>query len=263
MWGVPHTCGSSVLVYDLLTMRLSLIIPAYNEERYIEACVDSVLPYLNNGIDEIIVVDNASTDRTAEIVRSKPGVRLVHEATRGLPAARERGRTEATGDLIAYIDSDCRLHPAWLPLVTKVFSTQPNVISLSGPAHYWDANFWQRAMLGFFWWISSPIMYRIVGYMIFGAHFVVRREALEKIGGFDRSIVFYGEDTDLARRLSTHGKVMFRMDFFILTSARRFLKEGIVRSSFTYMMNFIWPILFHTPFTLRHKDIRDTYGTRR
>lgn len=238
-------------------MRLSLIIPAYNEEHYIGACLDSVLPYAGKGIDEIIVVDNASTDRTSAIALSKPGVRVVHEAKKGLPAARERGRLEATGDLVAYIDADCRLHPAWLPLVTKIFTSQPKVISLSGPGHYWDATFWQRLILRFFWWASSPLMYRAVGYMIFGAHFVVRREALEKIGGFDRSITFYGEDTDLARRLSVHGKVMFRMDFFILTSARRFIKEGILKSNFIYTMNFIWPILFHKPYTFTHKDIRE------
>ncbi len=237
-------------------MRLSLIIPAYNEEHYIGACLDSVLKYAKDGIDEIIVVDNASTDRTPEIAASRPGVKVVHEAKKGLPAARERGRQEATGDLIGYIDADCRLHPMWLPMVQKVFSTRRDVISLSGPAHYWDANIVQRFILGCFWWTSSPIMYRVVGYMIFGAHFVVRKEALEKIGGFDKSIEFYGEDTDIARRLSPHGKVLFRMDFFIMTSARRFLKEGMVKSSFTYMMNFLWPILFHKPFTLTHKDIR-------
>ncbi len=237
-------------------MRLSLIIPAYNEERYIGACLDSVLACAKDGINEIIVVDNASTDRTAEIARSKPGVTVVHEPNKGLPSARERGRLEATGDLIAYIDADCRLHPKWLPIVQKVFTEHADVISLSGPAHYWDATLWQRFILGFFWWASSPLMYRIVGYMIFGAHFVVRREALQKIGGFNTSITFYGEDTDLARRLSTHGKVLFRMDFFILTSARRFLKEGILRSNFTYTMNFLWPILFHKPFTLTHNDIR-------
>jgi glycosyltransferase involved in cell wall biosynthesis len=237
-------------------MRVSLIIPAYNEERYIGACLDSVLAYAKDGIDEIIVVDNASTDSTGKIAGSKAGVRVVHEPIKGLPAARERGRLEATGDLIAYIDADCRLHPAWLPIVQKVFAERPDVISLSGPAHYWDANVRQRLILGFFWWVSSPLMYRIVGYMIFGAHFVVRREALEKIGGFNTSITFYGEDTDLARRLSAHGKVMFRMDFFILTSARRFLKEGILRSNFVYTMNFLWPILFHKPFTLTHNDIR-------
>jgi glycosyltransferase involved in cell wall biosynthesis len=238
-------------------MKLSLIIPAYNEERYIGDCIDSVLTHGGSDISEIIVVDNASTDRTSEIAASKPGVRVVYEAKKGLPAARECGRLAASGDLIAYIDADSRLHPKWLPLVNKVFSSRPEVVSLSGPAHYWDATFWQRTILGLSWWVSSPLMYRIVGYMIFGAHFVVRREALQKIGGFDKSITFYGEDTDLARRLSTQGKVLYRMDFFIMTSARRFVKEGILKSNFTYTMNFIWPILFHKPYTLTHQDIRE------
>lgn len=239
-------------------MRVSLIIPAYNEEAYIGGCLESVLTHAPNEFFEIIVVDNASTDKTARVAGSYPGVRVVHEEKKGLPSARERGRREATGDFLAYIDADCRLHPRWLPLAKKVFAAQPDVVSISGPARYWDASLWQKIILSMFWWVSSPIMYRLVGYMIFGAHFIVKKDALEKIGGFDVGITFYGEDTDLARRLSLHGKTIFRMDFFIYSSARRFKKEGILRSNFIYTMNFIWPVLFKKPFTFTHKDIRES-----
>lgn len=237
-------------------MRISLIIPAYNEEQYIGACLDSVLAYKDEFF-EIIVIDNASTDKTAEVASSRPGVRVVHESKKGLPSARERGRLEASGEYLAYIDADCRIHKDWLPLAKKIFTEQPEAISLSGPARYWDATPFQRNMLSVGWWLTSPLLYRIVGYMIFGAHFIVKKEALENIGGFDRSISFYGEDTDLARRLSHYGKVVFRMDFYILTSARRFAKEGMLKANITYTMNFIWPILFHRPFTFTHKDIRN------
>ena len=237
-------------------MRVSLIIPAYNEEGYIGGCLDSVFANASNEFFEVIVVDNASTDNTAKIAGSYSGVRVVHEPKKGLPRARECGRLAASGDYLAYIDADCRLHPPWLPLAKKVFNERPDAVSISGPAKYWDASISQRVTLGVFWWLSSPLMYRIVGYMIFGAHFIVKREALEKIGGFDVGISFYGEDTDLARRLSKVGKTIFRMDFFILSSARRFKKEGIIKSNFVYTMNFIWPVMFKRPFTFVHKDIR-------
>ncbi len=237
-------------------MRVSLIIPAYNEEAYIGGCLDSVIAHASGEFFEIIVVDNASTDNTAKIASSYPGVRVVHEPKKGLPLARERGRLESTGEFLAYIDADCRLHPLWLPLAKKIFSERPEAVSISGPAKYWDASPWQRFVLGFFWWVSSPLMYRVVGYMIFGAHFIVKRDALERIGGFDVEINFYGEDTDLARRLGHVGKTIFRMDFYILSSARRFKKEGIIKSNFIYTMNFIWPVIFKRPFTFTHKDIR-------
>ncbi|MBC7836971.1 glycosyltransferase family 2 protein [Acetobacteraceae bacterium] len=237
-------------------MRISLIIPAYNEENYIGGCLDSVFKHAPNEFFEIIVVNNASTDKTAEIASSYPQVRVVHEPKKGLPSARECGRLTASGDFLAYIDADARLHPRWLPLAKKIFESSSQVVSLSGPARYWDAKAWQQPLLGLSWWVSAPLMYRIVGYMLFGGHFVVRRDALEKIGGFDRSISFYGEDTDLARRLSTVGKTIFRMDFYIYTSARRFKKEGIPKTNIIYTLNFLWPVLFNRPFTKTHKDIR-------
>jgi glycosyltransferase involved in cell wall biosynthesis len=238
-------------------MRVSLIIPAYNEEEYLPGCLDSVMRYGRDAFAEIVVVDNASTDRTAEIATSY-GVKVVHEPKKGLPSAREAGRLASNGDLLAYIDADCRLHAKWLPMALKIFASQPEVVSVSGPARYWDASKWQQIILGISWWLSSPLMYRIVGYMIFGAHFVVRKDALEKIGGFNTAISFYGEDTDLARRLSKFGRTVYRMDFFIYSSARRFTKEGIFKANFIYTMNFLWPVLFNRPFSYSHKDIRET-----
>jgi GT2 family glycosyltransferase len=113
-----------------------------------------------------------------------------------------------------------------------------------------------RAILSAVWWITAPLSYRMIGYMVYGAHFIARRDAIAAIGGFNRSIEFYGEDTDLARRLSRVGKVIFRMDFCIYSSARRFKQEGILKTNFVYMLNFIWPALFGRPLTRTHKDIR-------
>jgi glycosyltransferase involved in cell wall biosynthesis len=238
-------------------MQVSLIIPAYNEEAYIGGCLDSVFEHARGEFFEIVVVDNASSDKTAEIARSFPGVRVVFEPMRGLPAARERGRLETSGKYLAYIDADTRLHKDWFSLAKKTFSARPDAVSLSGPAEYWDATPLQKFLLQLSWWATTPLMYRIVGFMIYGAHFIVKREALEKIGGFNTGISFYGEDTDLAQRLHKVGKTLYRMDFYILSSARRFKKEGILRSNITYTMNFLWPILFNRPFTLTHKDIRE------
>jgi glycosyltransferase involved in cell wall biosynthesis len=236
-------------------MRISLVIPAYNEEAYLGGCLDSVLAS-GGRFHEIIVIDNASTDRTAEVARARPGVRVVHEATKGLLAARQRGYVEAKGDAVAYVDADTRMPKGWFDRAEKVLSARPEVVSLSGPARYWDATPWQRLFLAFVWRISAPLAYRIVGYMIYGAHFVVRKSALDAIDGFSRTIEFYGEDTDLARRLSRQGKVVFDMRFFIFSSARRFATEGMLRTNLVYVLNFVWPVLFGRPFTRQHKDVR-------
>lgn len=236
-------------------MRVSLVIPAYNEEAHIGACLDSVMQHAGDRFCEVIVVDNASTDRTAEIARSH-GARVVHEATKGLPAARECGRRAASGEIIAYIDADTRLHAQWLPLVLALFQQHPGAVSVSGPPRYFDASPSQRVVLAALWWLTAPLAYRVVGYMLYGAHFAVRADALERIGGFDRRIRFYGEDTDLARRLSRVGKTVFSMRLFIHASARRFRSQGVVRASMTYCVNFLWPVMFGRPFSHQHQDIR-------
>lgn len=137
-----------------------------------------------------------------------------------------------------------------------MFGSHSEAVSLSGPARYYDASLFEKVLLEVGWWLSAPLAYRMSGYMIYGAHFIVRRTALEAAGGFNKDIVFYGEDTDIARRLSRFGKTIFSMDFRINTSARRFLKEGIPHAMMTYAINFLWPALFKRPFTHTHRDVR-------
>jgi len=237
-------------------MRISLVIPAHNEEAYLGGCLDSVVAEAGGRFHEIIVIDNASTDATAAVAAERPGVRVVHEPTKGLLAARQRGYAEATGEYVAYLDADTRMPPGWLDRVERTFTRRPDAVSLSGPARYWDARPWQRLALAGAWWLAAPPAYWLVGYMLYGAHFVVRRSALDAIGGFDQSVDFYGEDTDLARRLSGHGRVLFDMRFHILSSARRFEKEGLLRTNAVYVLNFVWPVLFGRPFTSSHQDVR-------
>ena len=95
-------------------MNISVVVPAYNEEQYIAACLSSILNQKNEALHEIIVVDNASTDATAQIAASYPGVRVVLEQNKGLPYARQRGLEEAVGDIVAYIDADTKVRPGWL-----------------------------------------------------------------------------------------------------------------------------------------------------
>ena len=242
-------------------MKVSLVIPAHNEEAFIGGCLDAVLANAAGKFHEIVVVDNASSDRTAEIAATRPGVRVVLEPDKGLTKARQRGYLETTGEFVAYIDADTRMPPGWFERAERTFAARPEAVSLSGPPRYWDATRLQRAVLSSVWWSTAPVAYRMVGYMLYGAHFVVRRSALDRIAGFDRDVEFYGEDTDLARRLSPHGRVLFDMRFVIGSSARRFIKEGIVRTNFTYLMNFVWPVVFGRPFTKTHTDVRPDLPT--
>ena len=235
-------------------LKISLVIPAYNEEKYIGECLLSARKHAAD-FCEIIVINNASTDKTAEVAKSFPGVRVVDEPQKGLTKARQRGLLEASGDIIAFIDADCRLPSHWFEAVLKEFSGNPNLAALSGPYRYYDLPRFQKFMAELCWRAAPPV-YRAVGYMILGGNFAAKKYALHEMGGFDTTIDFYGEDTDIARRLAPFGKIIFRMDFFVHSSGRRLQAEGLLKTFSVYGVNFLWGIFYGKPFTKRYQDIR-------
>ncbi|MDO8664776.1 MAG: glycosyltransferase family A protein [Candidatus Liptonbacteria bacterium] len=237
-------------------MRLSFVIPAHNEENYVGNCISSIQKDLERSLREaeIIVINNASTDRTAEAARKYKNVRVIDEPTKGLVYARQRGLKEASGDLLAYLDADCLLKTGWIETVFSEFKN-PLVVALSGPRRYYDMPAFKKFLADHGWWFA-PVIYRLVGYMLLGGNFVARRDTLEKMGGFDTSIKFYGEDTDIARRLHELGRVVFRMDFFVYSSGRRLMEEGVFKTYWVYAVNFIWEVIFKKPFTKHYQDVR-------
>lgn len=99
-----------------MTSRLvTAVIPAFNSEKYILAAIDSVLSQTYEQI-ECLVVDDGSSDSTARLVASRPGVRCISQANGGVAKARNVGIEEARGDLIAFLDAD----DAWLPEKTEI-----------------------------------------------------------------------------------------------------------------------------------------------
>lgn len=237
-------------------MKISIVIPAYNEERYIGDCLKSVVANRTEDFLEIIVVNNASTDGTAGVAEKFPGVRVVAEPQKGLTKARQRGLMEAKGDLVAYLDADTRMPPGWPAIVKREFTGRPDMVCLSGPFRYYDLPAGKKMLAEGLWALTAMPIFWVIGFMVLGANFVAKREALQKIGGFDTSISFYGEDTNIAWRLSKVGKVMFSMKFFIIGSGRRLMDEGVIRTFWRYGVNYIAGALWHTPVTDTHKDIR-------
>ncbi len=237
-------------------MNISLIIPAYNEEKYIGPCLASVIKNAPGKFSEIIVVDNASTDATATIAAAYPGVTVVCEPKKGANCARQRGFEETHGDYVAYIDADTRMPPDWFTKAEKLLGEHPEWVALSGPYKYYDGSIMHNFIMAVLWWISAPIAARLAGYALLGGNFIAKREVVAAMGGFDSSVAFYGDDTAIARRLSGYGKVAFKMNFFMYTSIRRLMQEGIWITNFRYGMNFLWQVLFGKSFTKTYSDIR-------
>ena len=250
-------------------MILSFVVPAFNEERYLPDCLRSIRRETLgiSEVVEIIVVDNASTDRTRAVALSFPGVRVVDEPRKGLPQARQAGFLASTGRLIANVDADSRLPKGWVAEVLRQFEDDSSLVALSGPLVYYDLSSRERMLVRLFYalaWMTYALNRYVlrVGSMVQGGNFVVARPALERIGGFNLKITFYGEDTDIARRLHELGRVMFTFDLKMFSSARRLKKEGIVRVAARYSINYFWTTFFKRPFTEQHIDVREGSETR-
>src|SRR4029079_6723731 len=164
-------------------MDLTLIIPAYNEEGEIVATLDAAKKYAGSRLREIIVVDNASTDRTGEIAREH-GATVVREDKKGLPHARTAGFLAAKTPLIAYIDADSHISPERFTTAEKIFSRPPHIVALrevlrdrvvarGGPRGYFGTSAARLWILNGFW-LFAPLVYWLVGYMILGGNFIAR-----------------------------------------------------------------------------------------
>ena len=244
-------------------MKLSFVIPAYNEEACLGDCLASILEEAGTGTYdvEIVVVNNASTDRTGQIARSHPGVRVVDEPRKGIVRARQAGYEAATGDLIANVDADNRLPRGWLAKVFREFAADEHLVGLSGPLVYWDLPRLVRLEvrlfygIGYLTYLVNHFVLRTGG-MLQGGNFVLRRSALAAIGGFDTTIDFYGEDTDVARRLQHAGRIKFTFGLPMYSSGRRMAREGTFATGFRYALNYLWVIIFKRPFTKASSDVR-------
>jgi len=244
-------------------MKIDFVIPAYNEEALIGRCLDAIHAELGRGdyAADVVVVNNASTDGTAEIVRRYPTVRLIDEPQKGLVKARQAGYVATTGEIIANIDADCAISEGWIDKVLREFKRDKRLVALSGPFHYEGISRVAHIVTMFYYtmgygiyWLQSRVLRS--GAMLQGGNFVVRRTAMEEIGGFDTSIEFYGEDTDVARRISRVGRVKWTFRLPAHSSARRLKAEGFLTTGMRYALNFLSTSFTGRIVTKTHTDIR-------
>lgn len=244
-------------------MKISFVVPAYNEEHYIGDCLRALIVATRDKsyATEIVVVNNASTDRTAEIAQQFPEVRVVDEPRKGLTRARQKGLESTTGEFVANIDSDVRVPAQWPDVALAEFERRRDLVCLAGPFVYYDLHPVTRAAVKIFYFMGI-VFYRLnrllfgQGAMVQGGNFILRRSALQKIGGFDTNIEFFGEDTDIARRMSLVGRVEFIFPLWVLSSGRRLKSHGVVRTGIVYAVNFLWVTFFKKPLHNSYTDIR-------
>jgi glycosyltransferase involved in cell wall biosynthesis len=202
-------------------VSLSIIIPVYNEEHHIKRCLEAiadqtVLP------DEVLVIDNNSTDKTMQIVRQFPFVRVIHEKTQGVIFARDTGFNAAKSDIIGRIDGDTVLPPHWVQTVKKLLQNH-HYAAVNGPVFYYDMPFSPGN-----YWIDHQVrkyLYRGAPHapFLFGSNSALRKSAWEKVQDQVCHVRTMHEDLDLAIHLML-ADLPIRYDKSLLagSSARRY-----------------------------------------
>ncbi|MGH9145852.1 MAG: glycosyltransferase family 2 protein, partial [Vicinamibacterales bacterium] len=134
--------------------------------------------------------------------------------------------------------------------------------AVSGSYRFYDWDLLGRLLLRLYDWSLAPLTHLLVqdvlglGAVLYGGNFAVRRSALDRIGGFDTSIEFHGEDTNLGRRLAAVGRVRLSLSCWVYTSARRYQAMGRGAVFGLYIRNFWSEILRHRPSDATHQDVR-------
>lgn len=234
---------------------ISLIIPAYNEEGYLPACLEAVMGNVAGGALEVIVVDNNSTDGTKKVVELYPGVTYVFEPRKGITRARQRGFLAASGDILAYVDADTHPPAGWIHQIREQFGARSDLACLSGPYSFYDLGGFPK-LVSTSWFVAAHALSIMTGHLVVGGNFAIRRDVLERMGGFDSSIEFYGEDVDVGRRARKHGKVLFSRRFVMPTSGRRMKKQGFARMAGIYLANYLAIIVQGKPVSKGYEDVR-------
>lgn len=241
---------------------ISYVVPVYNEEKVIRHCLLSIYiemlrystPY------EIIVVDNGCTDDTRHIVQDLGAslfhecINIVDEKEKGIVRARNRGYQAAKYDVLAFIDADNELKPFWAERMLKHFDDE-KVVAVSGPIEYVGMSDSMIFLTNSFYSIAK-IAHHVIGPMVQGGNFAIRKIALMAVGGFDTSIEFYGEDTRTAQILSTVGKVAWDSGLNCYSSARRMREQGVANTGTKYIRNYLWVTLTGRPWEQEYKDFR-------
>jgi glycosyltransferase involved in cell wall biosynthesis len=174
-------------------MKVSIIIPAYNEEKDIKDVLESINKQTYpKELIETIVIDDKSTDRTAEIASKYP-IKLIKGKHKGVGAARNLGIKKASGDIILFVDADQILDKNYVKEVVKIFEDK-NVAGVCGMEYLWNKN----SLIARLSYLKKRLGYETAKLIPLGA---VRKDIIKEIGYINPKYGMY-DDWEFAKRIS-------------------------------------------------------------
>jgi glycosyltransferase involved in cell wall biosynthesis len=228
-------------------MKISVVIPAYNEEKLLGKCLKSLKNQTEKPF-EIIVVDNNSTDKTAEIAK-KMGARVIEEKQQGISFSRNAGFDAAKGGIIARIDADTTAPTNWLERIKKDIEVDGYDV-VFGPAYYLDLpkqiQISHLPAIVFFEAINALWKH----HMLLGLNMALTKTAWKKVRKevcMDNKLVH--EDLDIGIHLWKYAKIKFDKNLLVTSSIRRFKSP---QSQLEYTQRFFKTLKSHDLIHLPH-----------
>lgn len=207
-------------------MKVSVIVPVYNEEKYIKNCLDSLSNQIEKP-DEIIVVDNNCTDKTIEIVKKYTDIKIIKEKKQGMIPTRNTGFNISQFEIIAKCDADTILPPDWIKNIKNNFSRDPSIIGISMPIQFSDIPAISPSLTLFYIYIFIPRL--MIGvYPFLGPSYAIKKIIWNKVKNkicFDEKVVH--EDIDLCLHVKKYGKIYHDAKTSVFSSARRIINNPL------------------------------------
>lgn len=230
--------------------KISVIIPAYNEEKVIADCLTALLKIKETSSHsiEIIVCNNNSSDNTAAIVSSFPGVKLVQEEKQGISYARQRAFKASEGVIIASLDADCIPDLDWIDRAVEIFNDE-QVLSVAGLCEF-SNDYAFAPVLSLIQKQAFPHLHTLLrlynlGGIMLGGNVFFRKSTLDAIDGFDPDMTFWGEDARTAQQIAElNGVMIYSPNVRVTTSSRRFIENGIIKTCYDYAAAWIMVSIF-------------------
>jgi glycosyltransferase involved in cell wall biosynthesis len=190
-------------------LSLSIVIPVYNEERYIDACLRAIAAQ-SEMPDEVVVVDNNSTDKTIKIVEKYKFVKLIYEKRQGIAFARNSGFDAATSDIVGRIDADTIIASDWVWQTKEYFESNPSICAVTGSCYFYDFPFKRgfHALHSFVYYELQRFIART--HILWGSNMAIRKVNWRKVKPTCNTVNGIHEDIDLTLCLHRQKQVIGR-----------------------------------------------------
>lgn len=184
--------------------KVSVYIPCYNVEKFIARCIEGILNQ-TYPVDEILVIDDGSRDRTIEIASKYPVQIIKHEVNKGLSAARNTGLRNARNELVAALDADCVADSRWLENLVQLIEEDQKIAVVGGrlveSVQQSVADRWRKVHMTQDWGdnrVTNP-------QFMYGNNSLIRKSIVEEVGYYNENFRTNGEDMDITRRIYEKG----------------------------------------------------------